>query len=653
MIMSLKIKTYLLTIGLLTGLCGCQDETGNPVAEQEKEVTIQLSISQPGKTKNPATYAMPQNETTINTVDVLMFKTDPTAPNDPSAGTFLYRATVGYKTGSTSFTARFTGSEDNQTIVVLVNCRTLVNTLMNTISTGESKTNVIKALTLTQSDAFDPETMTGIPMWGEITNQQIVAGYSPSGLNVKLTRMLAKINIVNNDAANFTLTGAFLYNPRQKGSVIPDNWNGTTVTSPTLTIGSEMAQGTNFGPFTTTSDNRIENKIYTFEADNANKSAADSKDGTCVIVRGNYQGSSETCYYRIDIKNYTTNTVLDILRNYQYDITIRSVTGPGGSTTDDVYKSDNQINASVELWNQETGDAQYGSNRLYVSNRHPVARLDGSPTVNADRKSLIINTTYPGGWQWKEDAETQETRAAFDVTTEGGAANMDVTVNWGKDLSATNPEGLNGNATIVSGALEYTLIFFQGNCGENGVSSPMRIGKNIYQTYLYPTSEEGVFACWMVENSTEGSSYSSKGYGLDANGVVIDSSSVHPISAVGLVNGYYYSQQQAMTYNNACPSGWSLPDSDKWFVLKSALSLNRDSSARWWLGVSGVDNNAFAGYPYSSMIYWINWGAMGAWWVFEERIHYVVCDKANVYLDITDAAANLSCLSVRCVKDYY
>ncbi|WP_044165896.1 hypothetical protein, partial [Bacteroides reticulotermitis] len=55
----------------------------------------------------------------------------------------------------------------------------------------------------------------------------------------------------------------------------PDNWDevNSAVTAPTIVTGAEMAQGKYF-TFSTSATNKIENRIYTFEADNAAKAVA-------------------------------------------------------------------------------------------------------------------------------------------------------------------------------------------------------------------------------------------------------------------------------------------------------------------------------------------------------------------------------------------
>lgn len=603
------IASFLLCL-LASGLCSCSEDESDNLNRNEKQVTIALSIPGLEKGTSPTTYALPADEDKINTVDVLVFKTDPLFPDDPSKGTYYYHAKVAHTVGSTTFTftARYIDEGENQTIVVLVNCRTEVTTLLRTISTGDSKADVIQALSLTQATGFNPAIMTGIRMWGEITDQDITTAYNPIDLSVKLTRMLAKINIVNNDADNFTLTRAYLYNPRQKGSVIPDNWDelNSAVTAPTSVTGAEMIQGKYFS-FTASATNKIENRIYTFEADNAAKAVADRLDATCLVVGGTYQSNTSTVYYRIDLKDYATDTYFNILRNHSYNVTITSVTDIG-TTRDDAYKGVSRINAQIEVWNEAMVDFQYGNNSLYISNRYPWIGLDGTTVATPEANTFRVLTNHSREWRIK----SKPAWVTLDPTR-GDSWEIPVTVTFTADATTSHPEGREGAIVIESGNLEYTLYAMQGNCGRNGIPLTQTIGNRTYKTHLYPTGTSGAMQCWMVENSKEGNPYKSKGYGLDWAGAVIGSilNDGYP-SSRGQENGYYYTWEQR---DNACPEGWSVPTQTQWENLKA--SINNDlgaNAASWWAAANNSLTGHSIGATDDSSRTWYGWGITCSWW---------------------------------------
>ena len=629
---------------LISALFSCsEDEPGN-LNCNEKQVTIALSIPGLEKWTSPTTYAMPDDEDKINTVDVLVFKTDPLFPDDPSKGTYYYHAAVAHTAGSTTFTftARFIEGGDNQTIVVLVNCRTEVTTLLRTISSGDSKADVIQALSLTRATAFTPGIMTGIPMWGEITDQDITAAYNPIDLSVKLTRMLAKINIVNNDADNFTLTRAYLYNPRQKGSVMPDNWDevNSAVTAPTIVTGAEMAQGKYF-TFSTSATNKIENRIYTFEADNAAKAVADRLDATCLVVGGRYQSNTSTVYYRIDLKDYATDTYFDILRNHSYNVTITSVTDIG-TTRDDAYKGVSTINADIEVWNEVAGDFQYGSENFYISNRYLGIGLDGTTVATTGSNTFKVRTSHPEGWKVKSKPAWVTLSPTSGISTVEATTTVTFT-------ATTHPEGREGEIVIEAGNMEYTLYAMQGNCGRSGIPLTQTIGNRTYKTHQYPTGTSGAMQCWMVENSKEGFG-SGKGYGLDWAGAIIGTinGDANP-SYRGQENGYYYTWEQR---NNACPPGWSVPTLAQWQKLQTIINNDLEANAAiWWAGSRAAANNVFTGNSLSatdgSSRTWYSWGLNSPWWSSEAYRYY----RGEKIMTGVHTTSDKHWLSVRCVRN--
>ena len=639
---------YMILCLLTIGLSACSEEEPNNLNGNGKQVTISLKIPGMERDTSPMPYAMPADEDKINTIDVLMFKTDPQFPDDPSKGTYYYRAKVVHTAGSTIFTARFVEMPDNQTIVVLANCRTEVLDLLRTISEGDSKTEVIQALSLAQTTAFDPAGMTGIPMWGEITNQYITTSYNPTNLSVGLTRMLAKINIVNNDASNFTLQEAYLYNPRQKGSVMPDNWDdsNSAVNEPTIVVGAEMTQGSQFSFLTTSAVNKMENLIYTFEADNKSKAVIDRLDATCLVVGGIYQGGTSKVYYRIDLKNYEDGEFFNVLRNHSYHITIISVTDEGVPTPDEAYKGLSNIKVNVEVWNEVTGEVDYGgAGTLYVENRYAWVMLDGISLIAPRANYFPIKTNHVDGLAVKSKPEWITLN-----TSTVGAGGFKYWHFTATDATTSDPNGREGEIVLQAGHLEYTLYAMQGNCGMNGRPLVQTIGNRTYKTHQYPTGTNGAMECWMVENSKEGIG-SGKAYGLDWASANIGSISGdgNP-SYRGLENGYYYTWEQR---NNACPEGWAVPTQAQWQKLQTSVnnSLQSDESI-WWAGPRAAANNAFAGYSVASGTSrtWYNWGIYAPWWSSSVAYQYYRGEVGSMTGAHVIAAAKKTWLNMRCVR---
>ena len=344
--------------------CTQEEPFANP-SGKDKPVTIRFALS--GAGDSPRTYGMPADEDAINTIDVLSFVVDPVYPNDMSKGSFFYRAVTNYVPGQNSFNAVLYEYTQNQTLVILVNSRAVLQS--TNIALGESKASVMAKLVEAQSTAFDPAAMTQIPMWGHIPNQAIDASYATPDI-VQLVRMLARINIANNES-DFDLQTAYLYNPRKKGAYMPDNWDGTnnTVLTPTQPAGAVMPVGSYF--MYNTAINGFSDKIYTFEADNRVQSAVSYLNSTCVIVGGDYTDATGTypCFYRIDLKIPGTETYYNILRNHSYNITINKVSEPGTDTPEEAYQGLTYIKATVEDWTDMGSSVNVDGPNIYMYRR--------------------------------------------------------------------------------------------------------------------------------------------------------------------------------------------------------------------------------------------------------------------------------------------
>lgn len=607
------IKYIVITWAAAFALSCTKDATIPDVSGNDKPVTIRFALS--GAGDSPRTYGMPAEENAINTIDVLSFVVDPVYPNDMSKGSFFYRAVTTYVPGQNSFNAVLYEYPQNQTLVILVNSRAVLQSA--NLALGESKASVMAKLVEAQSTAFDPAAMTQIPMWGHIPNQSINAFYTTPGI-VQLVRMLARINIVNNEA-DFNLQTAYLYNPREKGAYMPDNWDGTnnTVLTPTQPAGAVMPVGSYF--MYNTAINGFSDKIYTFEADNRVESAVSRLNSTCVIVGGDYTDGTGTypCFYRIDLKIPGTETYYNILRNHSYNITIDQISEPGTDTPEEAYQGLTYIKATVEDWTDMGSSVNVdGPNHLYVSQNLVFFDLGAQGSANTENKITIESTD---GWQitdypsWAVPGQL------------AGVAGTPATVSLNAESSSVNRQG---SMKIVSGNLTYNVNILQAACGMNGFPLRQKIGNNMYRTYQYGT------ACWMVENSREGVS-SAQMFNNDP----------------GKTNGYYYTYVQAFNpVNGPCPAGWSLPSAAQWTLLQNATLADPTVAGKWWLGTTGLLNGGYAGY-YQNDYNWIEWGESGVWWIQGATRPYVVSYYGSQsYINFPTGEADYL-FSVRCIKN--
>ena len=153
----------------------------------------------------------------------------------------------------------------------------------------------------------------------------------------------------------------------------------------------------------------------------------------------------------------------------------------------------------------------------------------------------------------------------------------------------------------------------------------MLIGSNTYKTFDYGG------AIWMVENSMEGTPSST----------LYPNTGTEP-NTTGVVNGYYYTQDQAA---GACPSGWHLPDQAEFDALTTWVNANMSSEgAKFWVTDAEFP---FSGYRIGST--WRNWSFRSHWWgAGTSGQHFFATTSGMVS---TTTASTTSLFTVRCVKN--
>ncbi len=357
------------------------------------------------------------DEQTINTVDVISFKVDPSDPLNIRKGGYFYRARGVYDPSTQIVQVRLIGDVNEQTLVVLANLREQVNTLQAFV--GEAKEPVLARLLLPSSVAHQPAFGAGMAMWGELPAQLINGSYvsTPSQpKSVDLLRAVAKVSIhcPSSYPRHFfsAIESVRLYNGRRSGRATPDNYlaASTAVAAPTTPAGSLqppgtfhdlIGPGTPSGPITEGQTG----VFYLYEADNAASYAVSALHATCLVVRVRFSyydegkqligaGYPETGYYRIDFKDYAAGTVYDILRNHHYRIEVESVDGLPATTADEAYRGNHTLKCRVVPWNdvRETMRVPM-SKRLIVNTRHIDFGRGNTP------RNLVVTTENTGGWR--------------------------------------------------------------------------------------------------------------------------------------------------------------------------------------------------------------------------------------------------------------
>ncbi len=408
---SMMKKICLIGYLLLLTLVSCQnDELASSVPNYT--ATFTLNFGNAIETRGPLTRAVDDNA--ITNVDVISFKVDPSAPTDITKGTYFYRVRGVYNPTTQKVQVQLIGDVTSQTLVLVANLRQQFNML--NASYGEQKETVMNRLLLPATTNGQPDFTNGMPMWGELVNQPINSSYvstESSPKEVKMIRSVSKFTLQCPNASPYhffsKIDGVYLYNYRNKGRVSPDNYTPatTTVTTPTVPTGATVTQGTHFtllAPGTSDILEGTERSFYLFEADNKTKYATDPMDATCLVVHIHFasndqgklltdQGWPNSGYYRIDFKDYTTDAVLDLLRNHHYTIRVESIDGLPAATADKAYEGNHTIKCKIVPWNdvQENVSVTFNS-RLKVDKSNVILMKTGS-------QNLTITTENTSGWK--------------------------------------------------------------------------------------------------------------------------------------------------------------------------------------------------------------------------------------------------------------
>ena len=224
---------------------------------------------------------------------------------------------------------------------------------------------------------------------------------------VYLIRNFAAVQVKQDDGLDF-LQAYDLVNVPQKGTVAPvqfaaptgfanyptDNSanNYETLTSSGY-YGAEP-QGNTYSPSIADLPNDITNtdELYLYER---NHQGVGDKDITFLIVKGYYNDNvanngDDIWYYRVDFaENFE---YLNILRNFRYIITIKSVTGKGYNTPKDAAYGNSVNNIDVDIEVERISD---GTNYLFVTPTAITVLNQENKTITFDYETNEKSVTCP------------------------------------------------------------------------------------------------------------------------------------------------------------------------------------------------------------------------------------------------------------------
>jgi hypothetical protein len=353
------IATAMLLTSMLGGCIADQEFTPTPPAG-DREVAFTVTV--PGM-KAPSTRALDATkEQEIAEIDVVIFEntggtlveyhrtTDITevAPGGD------WRFSVGSIKNSSNITATIIANASREVLRAL---RALEDTSgSNGSYIGASKSEFLKELYSTNEGKWNTSNngYWKIPMYGEVSVANNRDIYDNLSSNVSLTRMLAKVDVVNGKhpknafpaAGDFRLTAVHVVHYNACGMLAP-TWDSTTgeiqpvpsvpvpntPTDPRKVVW--MTDGDELTYDLSVDQGQLMSEIYLFECQaqsNMLPGASNPKKEMRLVFEGDYYTSATEhghYFYPVDFNEEDGKTYIPLLRNNRYYFTIKEVTGQG------------------------------------------------------------------------------------------------------------------------------------------------------------------------------------------------------------------------------------------------------------------------------------------------------------------------------------
>ena len=346
---------------------------------------------------------------------------------------------------------------------------------INTLS--RARAQELLTLAVTGKPQSDPDEL--FPMSGYTDRPLVPSAAAGKTFAAALLRDIARVDVVNNAATDFTLSEVYLFKPNDKRAVVPldgafPQGVATQVTSPSV------PQGTN--PIGTpwqyeVKGQKTSHEIYLPEADvrmgaNAAPGDANHTKRCAVVVGGLYKNTMN--YYRIDFNKTRDGggaDLMDVLRNHSYNIVITAVRSGGETTPEDAYKAvSSDIAADIIEWTDNNQDIVFdGTNWASVECKR-VEMGDGK-----DLQALVslLSNLPPSSWtmQLGENATPSSERTVdsqfFSVTKPADNPDPDATIQGGDLVIRTREQNPQGGTPrqetlhIFIGRLEIIITLIQ------------------------------------------------------------------------------------------------------------------------------------------------------------------------------------------------
>ena len=511
-------KTILLYIGIiLSMLASCQQESPIELSKSNgKECTLSFKVNIPESQIYSRNEFNNGTNITIDNLYLLVFdehgilqakyQATKTLANEDSNTYDSYSATGIVQETEYNYRVNVVPRSEKTIIHFIANCPVSYDD----IPLNKSESELIQSLTTEDEKTAYWQRMVLDYLGEDGSDEDTVVDNLPT---VYLIRNFAAVQVTQIASLKF-LQAYDLVNVPRNGTVAPVLFTAQTGFADYLQTVSEGSnlykeltddgyhgaepQGNTYSPSIAELPDNISNtdELYLYER---NHQGVTAEDITFLIVKGTYNGG--TYYYRVDFaENFE---YLNILRNFRYVITIKSVTGKGYDTPAEAARGNSVNNIDVDIEVEKISD---GTHYLFVT---PTAIT----VLNQQNKTITFN------YETDEESVTcpftsaSETSGAFtDVTPGTKGDNNQGTISvamkyysngvpnqkQNQTFKVKTPSGLyrEVKVTLIDGFEFQNVTFTQNNEGnyEYSFTIPAGLEKSMFPLELFLFEESCSFS---------------------------------------------------------------------------------------------------------------------------------------------------------------
>lgn len=467
----MNLLTKILPIALImTGILGCTSENFESAPAGQEDGVVSFKLNVPGM-KAPSTRALnAAKEKEITSINLVFFT------KESNILTEHYRissADISAASGDNDYQFKVSsiGQTENVTIAVIANAPDEVEDAKLAVGDGGIKQNFLYELQAATSAKWNTsaDSYKTIPMYGEISISGSI--YDAPSHTVELTRMLAKVDVVNSVApsnpsnpinGNFELTKLHVVNRNTVGLIAP-KWSletGALETDPAKE--ANLPSGFNPGMLSWSNGNEltyelasgqtsIEDEIYLFES-NAMSGNPSTPNGLRLVFEGNYteNGVTKQYFYPADF-TAPDGEYTPVLRNHRYLFTITEASGKG---YDGLGEAVAAFGVMSNLKTSLIVVDESGIRHMVFDGQHMIGVEDNTAEISKDYQdfSLDVVTNSPSG-----RSATVLTGGAWLSINSGAVTNTDGRSSLGL-RAALNNTGSERTGTVKITAQRLELI---------------------------------------------------------------------------------------------------------------------------------------------------------------------------------------------------